>query len=108
MNVPEPNVVQNSQMLFLFFRFLLFGFSCVLGSHVESVNAVVKGSIDCAAIDCITLQMILKKQPNLEEEIHVVTSLGPFPVPPIIVNRRLPREYLGTQHIISSAGFIVD
>lgn len=80
----------------------------VLGSHVESVNAVIKGSIDCAAIDCVTLQMILEKQPSLEEEIHVVTSLGPYPVPPIIVNKRLPCKHLGTQRLISSAGFVVD
>lgn len=62
------------------------------GSHNASIDSVIGGGIDCAAIDCLVLKKRCEENPKLMDEIHVVTSLGPFPITPIVLNKRLPAE----------------
>lgn len=62
------------------------------GSHNSSIDGVIGGGIDCAAIDCLVLQKRFNEDPKLRDELHIVSTLGPSPVPPIVVNKRLPVE----------------
>ena len=54
------------------------------GSHAASISAVIDGSADWAVIDSTVLDMQARR------EIRVVTSIGPYPAPPILVSRTCP------------------
>ena len=51
------------------------------GSHVASISAVIDGSADWAVIDSTVLDM------QARPEIRVITSVGPYPSPPILMSR---------------------
>lgn len=51
------------------------------GSHSASIDAVVDGSADWAVIDSTVLDM------QDHEGIRVITSIGPYPSPPILISR---------------------
>ncbi len=55
------------------------------GSHWSSIESVLDGGIDGAAIDSNALQNYYAVRPSLREELRVVESLGPFPIQPIVV-----------------------
>ncbi len=59
------------------------------GSHQRSIRWVIDGKADCAAIDSIVLEQELRDFPELSDSIRVVETLGPSPVPPLVVTQRL-------------------
>jgi phosphonate transport system substrate-binding protein len=60
------------------------------GSHVAALHQVIEGHADGAAIDSIVLAAVLRGEPALRERIRTIASIGPSPVPPIVVRRDLP------------------
>ena len=64
-------------------------FCFLLGSHHRSVEMVVKGIVDTAAIDCNVLCLYLKEHPEYRDQIHTVCTLGPVPIQPIVINSRM-------------------
>jgi phosphonate transport system substrate-binding protein len=67
-------------------------FSSVLesGAHSTSLELVASGKVDAAAIDSTVLEWHFAQRPNLGREIRVLETLGPSPIPPWVISRRLP------------------
>ncbi|GAA6615764.1 PhnD/SsuA/transferrin family substrate-binding protein [Scytonema sp. NUACC26] len=59
------------------------------GSHQRSIEWVVNGRVDCAAIDSVVLERELQQFPELSHQLRVVEVLGPSPMPPLVVAQRL-------------------
>ncbi len=62
------------------------------GSHLSSIESVVRGEADAAAIDSNVLSIRLREDPSLSERLRVVESWGPFPIQPVVVRSALPRD----------------
>lgn len=69
-------------------------FACALasGAHQRSLQMILAGEIDASAIDSTVLETELRQQPDLAARIRVIAALGPSPIPPWIIQRRLPAE----------------
>ena len=68
------------------------GLSSASGSHLNSIQMVLDGRADMAAIDSTILDCELHRRPELGSRIRVVETLGPSPSPPLIVSQQLPEE----------------
>ena len=62
----------------------------ILGGHYNSLQMIRSNRIDVAAIDSTVFHHYLKEYPERKDEFHIVCSLGPFPIQPIVVKPRLP------------------
>jgi len=62
------------------------------GSHLNSIESVVRGEADAAAIDSNVLSMKLREVPDLRERLRVIESWGPFPIQPVVVRSALHPE----------------
>ena len=59
------------------------------GSHLNSIEAVLSGKADAAAIDSNVLRI---QAPTLREELRVIESWGPYPIQPVVVSSALDPE----------------
>ena len=62
------------------------------GSHLASLEAVLEGRIDGAAIDSVGLALQLRERPELARRLRVIASFGPFPIQPVVVRSSLAPE----------------
>lgn len=71
-------------------------FSQVLqsGSHQQSIRWVIDGKADCAAIDSTVLEQSFRQTPQLVQQLRVIESIGPAPMPPIVVAQRLGKDWI--------------
>ena len=60
------------------------------GSHLNSMEMIVRGEVDAAAIDSNVLRIRLQSFPELREQLRVLESWGPFPIQPVVVRSALP------------------
>ncbi|WP_168733384.1 phosphate/phosphite/phosphonate ABC transporter substrate-binding protein [Deinococcus sp. Arct2-2] len=60
------------------------------GSHLASLDAVLGGEADAAGIDSTVFSAVLRARPVLRRSLRVLTTLGPFPIPPVTLRRTLP------------------
>ncbi len=60
------------------------------GSHQKSIQLVLDGQADASGIDGTVLELELKQRPELAPALRVVESIGPCPIPPVVVGSRLP------------------
>ncbi len=67
-----------------------FGRFAESGGHVNSIEMVLNGEADTAAIDSTVMAVELAEKAELAAKIRVVNVLGPTPVPPWVVRRSLP------------------
>jgi phosphonate transport system substrate-binding protein len=69
-------------------------FSRVLesGAHLSSLQMILAHQVDASAIDSIVLELELQRRPALNTAIRVIDSLGPIPIPPLVILRSLPQE----------------
>lgn len=63
-----------------------FGAMLKTGSHLASLQAVLSGKVDATAIDSHVLDVWLKQQPTLVQQLRVVDMLGPSTIPPIVAS----------------------
>ena len=56
------------------------------GSHLASMEAVLGGEADAAAIDSNVLRIRLREVPALSKKLRVIESWGPYPIQPIVVS----------------------
>lgn len=70
-----------------------FGQQIQTKSHLNSIKALRNSDIDIAAIDSTVLDLEYKKEPTLSQKIKVLVSLGPYPVPPLLINQKIEQEY---------------
>jgi phosphonate transport system substrate-binding protein len=66
-----------------------FGSIVKSGSHLTSLQMVVAGQADAAAIDSHVLDVMLARDPALAAQLRVVAMLGPSAMPPVVVAKRL-------------------
>lgn len=69
-----------------------FGHILQSGSHHNSIELVLNQTVDGASIDSSVLQAWMTEHPEYKDKLHVLASMGPLPVQPIIVNTRLPAD----------------
>lgn len=60
------------------------------GAHSRSLLMVAEGLADCAAIDSTVLDMEAVREPERKRPLRIIGSLGPYPMPPLVVSRHLP------------------
>ena len=62
------------------------------GSHQRSIQMVLQADVDAAAIDSTVLEIEQANNPGLTERLRVIAELGPSPIPPLVISRRLPPD----------------
>jgi phosphonate transport system substrate-binding protein len=72
-----------------------FGEVIESGAHSASVQMILAGRADCAAIDSTVLEWLISQRPELAREIRVIETLGPSPIPPWVASKRLPAALRG-------------
>jgi phosphonate transport system substrate-binding protein len=69
-----------------------FGEVVETGSHLASLEMVLREELDTACIDVMVLDLAKKQRPELDTELRVVATLGPSPAPPLVALTALPEE----------------
>jgi phosphonate transport system substrate-binding protein len=69
-----------------------FGEVIESGAHQTSLEMILAGRVDAAAIDSTVLETELRSRPEISERITVIETLGPSPMPPWVCLKSLPRE----------------
>jgi phosphonate transport system substrate-binding protein len=67
-----------------------FGCTAHSGSHQKSVQMVLDGLADASGIDSIVFELECNLRPEVSRRLRVIESLGPHPVPPVVVSKSLP------------------
>jgi phosphonate transport system substrate-binding protein len=62
------------------------------GSHLASLQMILERKIDASAIDSIVLEVELRRSPSLSTNLRIIKTLGPSPVPPLVIKRSLSKE----------------
>jgi len=62
-----------------------FGRLVHAGSHLRSLELVLSGAADAAAIDSNTLRLQMQRNPPVHDGLRVIESWGPFPIQPVII-----------------------
>jgi phosphonate transport system substrate-binding protein len=60
------------------------------GSHQRSIEKLLAGEVDASGIDSTVLELECHQRPGLAAALRTVESIGPCPIPPVVVGRRLP------------------
>lgn len=60
------------------------------GGHLRSLQMVLAGEADSAAIDSTVMDAALRDDPDLVNQIRIVEALGPSPVPPWVIHKSVP------------------
>jgi phosphonate transport system substrate-binding protein len=60
------------------------------GSHSASLEMVVRGKVDAAAIDSTVLEWLGERRRALVQQVRVIETLGPSPMPPWVMRRAVP------------------
>jgi phosphonate transport system substrate-binding protein len=66
------------------------------GSHLRSIEAILKRDIDAGAIDSNVLARLFHECPSVEDELRVVETWGPFPIQPLVIRAGLADELTDT------------
>jgi len=69
------------------------------GSDVAAIRGVIESRTDLASPDSVALAGFLQAYPNFKDDLHVISSLGPLPIYPIVLNSRLPGKCLYSGHL---------
>ena len=67
-----------------------FGRTVASGSHQKSIQMVIEGEVDASGIDSVVLELEAKLRPDVASALRVVASIGPCPIPPVVVSSRVP------------------
>lgn len=67
-----------------------FGRVTQTGSHQQSVQLILGGALDTAAIDSTVLEEEVRRRPELAEQLRIVHTLGPSPMPPWVAGPHVP------------------
>jgi phosphonate transport system substrate-binding protein len=66
-----------------------FGRVIASGSHQSSLQMVLAGEIDASGIDSTVLELEIARRPELGAALRTIATIGPSPIPPVVVARRL-------------------
>jgi phosphonate transport system substrate-binding protein len=83
-----------------------FGKTVETGSHRRSVQLVLEGQVDAAAIDSHMLDVFLSQHSDIATKLSIIDTLGPSSIPPVVAAKSLDndlkcrlRETLITMHL---------
>jgi phosphonate transport system substrate-binding protein len=62
------------------------------GSHQIALELLLRGEIDATALDSTVLDAMVLQRPALREELRVIETWGPSPIPPWIVSSHVPED----------------
>lgn len=62
------------------------------GSHQAAIELVQQRQIDASAIDSTVLELELLSHPEIGQDIRIVATLGPSPIPPFVISPQVPRD----------------
>jgi phosphonate transport system substrate-binding protein len=68
-----------------------FGQVIGAGAHQVALQMVLKRQVDASAIDSTVLETELQCQPGLDQQLRIIGILGPSPIPPWIISRKVPQ-----------------
>ncbi|MCF6172929.1 MAG: phosphate/phosphite/phosphonate ABC transporter substrate-binding protein [Campylobacteraceae bacterium] len=60
--------------------------------HGESITAVIDGYVNGASVDSVVYFSFLKNYPKLAKKLKIVEKFGPYPIPPFILRKSLPKQ----------------
>jgi phosphonate transport system substrate-binding protein len=69
------------------------------GSHQNAIEMVRQRQIDASAIDSTVLEIEILHRPEVLPDIRVIATLGPSPIPPLVVSKQVDsdlREHVQT------------
>ncbi len=69
------------------------------GSHLRSLELLIAGEVDAAAIDSTVWRRRAREDPSLAATLRTIAALGPHPVQPLVARASLPedtREHIRT------------
>ena len=69
-----------------------FGRALESGAHQNSIEMILGGEVDAAAIDSTVLEMMFANNSSLYTRLRVIETLGPSPMPPFVVGAHVPSE----------------
>ena len=69
-----------------------FGEVIVSGSHIRSLDLILEGTVDASAIDSTVLDLLLTEKPGIGEQIRVIDTWGPSPIPPWVISKKLDAD----------------
>ena len=67
-----------------------FGDVVAAGAHMASLQMVLEGTVEAAAIDSTVLDWALTQQPSSREQLRIIETLGPSPIPPWVIQKQVP------------------
>lgn len=67
-----------------------FGRVIEAGAHLTAIALVRGGAVDASAIDSTVLDLALESEPGLSDELRVIETWGPSPMPPLVASDRVP------------------
>ncbi|MDH3207519.1 MAG: PhnD/SsuA/transferrin family substrate-binding protein [Gemmatimonadota bacterium] len=83
-----------------------FGTVVEAGSHEAALGLLLRGEIDGTALDSTVLEALGDERPELMQEVRIIVTWGPSPIPPWVVathvddaTRQLLRNALTSMHL---------
>lgn len=67
-----------------------FGKVVQTGFHRRSIRSVAERQVDTSAIDSQVLDLELRDEPSLSEQLRIIASLGPSTIQPVVVGADVP------------------
>jgi phosphonate transport system substrate-binding protein len=67
-----------------------FGEAVESGAHQISLRMIIEGEVDASAIDSTVLEAELERAPYLRDDIRIIDTMGPSPMPPWVMRGDLP------------------
>ncbi len=69
-----------------------FGKTVETGSHRLSVQSVLEGQVDAAAIDSHVLDIFLSQHTDIAANLRIIDMLGPSSIPPVVAVKNLNND----------------
>lgn len=69
-----------------------FGHHILTRSHDRSMQAVLDGFVDGAAVHGIVYDQMVEKNPSILQKVKILAKSGPFGIPPIVIHPDLDPE----------------
>jgi phosphonate transport system substrate-binding protein len=66
-----------------------FGKLMITGSHDRSLEAVVNGYVDAAAVHGIVYEQMVSENPSILKKVRVLIKSPPFGIPPVVVHPKM-------------------
>jgi phosphonate transport system substrate-binding protein len=66
-----------------------FGRVVESGAHQSSIQMVLDREVDASGIDSTVLELEMIRRPELGGALRTIATIGPSPIPPVVVARRL-------------------